>query len=165
MTETSLVGIIYNMLETPHVVVGAAIATKIANPYLSLPLSFLSHFLLERVPHWNPHLNKEIKEHGHITILSTAIVIGDVAASLILGTYIASLKLPDYGYSATILIACFLSVLPDVVEGPYFFFKMKYPLIIPWIKFQKSLQADTGILLGIATQLITIAAALYWIFT
>lgn len=153
------------MLETPHVVVGAAIATKIANPYLALPLSFLSHFLLERVPHWNPHLNREIKKHGRITPISTAIVVVDVAVSLILGTYIASLKLPDYGQSATILIACFLSVLPDVVEGPYFFFKIKYPFIIPWIKFQKSLQADTGIVIGLATQLTTIAAALYWILT
>jgi len=49
------------VLETPHVVVGAAIATKIANPFISLPLAFASHFLLEKVPHWNPHLNTEKK--------------------------------------------------------------------------------------------------------
>ena len=66
------------MLETPHVIVGAAIATKVVNPALALPLAFGSHFILERVPHWNPHLNTEKNKFGKITVVSTKIVILDV---------------------------------------------------------------------------------------
>ena len=49
------------MLETPHVAVGAAIAASIPNPLIAIPLAFASHFALELVPHWNPHLNTELK--------------------------------------------------------------------------------------------------------
>lgn len=151
------------MLETPHVVVGAAIATKIVNPFLAIPLAFGSHFLLERVPHWNPHLNTEIKKYGHVTKKSTYIVIGDVFLSLALGGFIASRALPDTGHALTILIASFAAVVPDVMEGPYFFLKMKSNFITKWISFQKSLQVDTTPLPGLLTQLVTIAAVFAWI--
>jgi hypothetical protein len=58
--------LILNVLETPHVVVGAAIATKVANPALAIPLAFASHFVLEKIPHWNPHLNTELKKFGRL---------------------------------------------------------------------------------------------------
>ncbi|MFH1971517.1 MAG: hypothetical protein ABIJ05_04005, partial [Patescibacteria group bacterium] len=59
------------MLETPHIIVGAAIASKITNPLLSIPISFVSHFVLEKVPHWNPHLNSETEKYGKPTKKST----------------------------------------------------------------------------------------------
>lgn len=151
------------MLETPHVVIGAAIATKVVNPWLSLPLAFASHFVFERVPHWNPHLNTEIKTHGRVTKQSTYIVLLDVFLSLIVGIYIAQRALPDVNRFLIILLACFLSVLPDVIEGPYFFLKVKNKFIDNWIKFQKSLQNDTTVIPGLITQLITIIAGLWWI--
>ena len=101
------------MLETPHVVVGAAIAYHVPNPLIAIPLAFASHFVLEKVPHWNPHLNTELKKYGKVTSQSTKIVIADVTLSLIAGFYIASLVLPNYAHAATILLACFASVLPD----------------------------------------------------
>lgn len=41
------------MLSTPHILVGAAIVKAIPNPYISLPLAFLSHFLFDFIPHWD----------------------------------------------------------------------------------------------------------------
>lgn len=152
------------MLETPHVVVGAAIATKIANPLLAIPLAFTSHFLLERVPHWNPHLNTELKKYGKITQQTTLIVAADVALSLALGFGIASRVMPDTNHALTIVLAAFAAVLPDIVEGPYFFLKMKNKFIQKWITFQKSIQNDAPFWPGLATQIITILAALIWIF-
>ena len=70
--------IILTVLETPHVVVGAAIATKVLHPALAIPLAFGSHFILEKVPHWNPHLNSETEKFGRPTRQSTYIVIADV---------------------------------------------------------------------------------------
>lgn len=151
------------MLETPHVFVGAAIATKIPDPLIAIPLAFLSHFVLEMVPHWNPHLNKETEKYGYPTKRSTVIVIADSSLALISGSLIAYSALPDTGQALTILFACLASVLPDLIEAPYFFLKIKNKLIQKWIVFQKSIQNDTSIIPGLVTQYITIFAAIFWI--
>lgn len=150
------------MLETPHVALGATIATKIPNPFISIPLAFSSHFLLERVPHWNPHLNTEIKKYGKVTKQSTLIVIADVVLALSVGFFAASQVLPDTKHAATIIFASLASVLPDVIEGPYFFLNIRTKAIKNWIKFQKSLQNDTTPLPGLATQVATIIASFWW---
>ncbi|MFC1710396.1 hypothetical protein ACFL0F_01925 [Patescibacteria group bacterium] len=152
------------MLETPHIVVGAAIATYIPNPLIALPLAFGSHFLLEKVPHWNPHLNTEIKKHGKVTRQSTLIVAGDVILSLFLGFTIASRALPNTNHFIVILLACFFSILPDLVEGPYFFLGINSKFVQKWIKFQKSIQADANVIPGLITQVITVFIALWWIY-
>lgn len=152
------------MLETPHVVVGAAIATKVVNPALALPLAFASHFILERVPHWNPHLNSEKKNHGKPTKETTLIVAADVALSLLFGFYIAGRAVPNTSHAFTILSACLFSVLPDLIEGPYYFLDMKNKFIEEkWIPFKKSLQVDTDLVPGLLTQFATIATAIWWI--
>ncbi len=151
------------MLETPHVAVGAAIATKVVHPALAIPLAFGSHLLLEKVPHWNPHLNTEVKKYGKVTKNSTLIVAIDATLALLLGGFIA-FKAPSINHSITILAACLASVLPDLIEAPYFFLGFKTKFIKRWIKFQKSLQVDTDVIPGLLTQVITIIAALMWIF-
>lgn len=153
------------MLETPHVIVGAAIASKIPNPYIALPLALASHFVLERVPHWNPHLNTEFEKYGKVTRQSTAIVVADVILALSFGIFIASTKLPDTSHFLTILLACFFSVLPDVVEGPYFFLGLKSKAMKKWIKMQKAIQVDTGPFWGLFTQVATILAAFLWLLS
>lgn len=152
------------MLETPHVVVGAAIATKVANPLLAIPLAFSSHFILEAIPHWNPHINTEMKKQGKVSINSKKIIAVDVGLSLISGFYIASLA-PNTTQSVVILLACFAAVIPDLIEAPYFFGGKKIKFIIErWIPFKKSLQVDTGIVPGLLTQIAVILVSFYWIF-
>lgn len=152
------------MLETPHVIVGAAIAAKIPNPYIAIPAAFLSHFVLERVPHWNPHLNTELKKYGKITNKSLKVIIVDSFLALGIGSFIAYQALPDTAHALTILASCFAATLPDTLEIPYFFFKNKNNFFRNWIKFQKTLQVDTSPLPGLSTQFVTSLAALYWIF-
>lgn len=152
------------MLETPHAILGAAIATKIPNPFIAIPLAFLSHFALEKVPHWNPHINTETKKFGKPTKQSTLIIAVDVAVALVSGFAIAWQYLPNYYLFATIIACCFASVLPDLIEAPYFFFKMRNKFLEKWLAFQKSIQADTTPLWGLTTQLITVIATLFWIY-
>jgi hypothetical protein len=151
------------MLETPHVAVGAAIAVSIPNPLICIPLAFASHFVLEMVPHWNPHLNTEIKAHGKLSKQTLNIITIDVAASLLIGSAISYSVLPDTIHAATILAACFASALPDVVEAPYFLFGVKSKFLKAWLTFKKSIQNDTGVGFGLATQAITLIAAIYWV--
>jgi hypothetical protein len=151
------------VLETPHAVVGAAIATAIPNPLIAIPLAFLSHFALDMTPHWNPHLNTEKKKYGHITKQSTMIIVGDVVLALVVGGFLAARVLPDSGHATTILFSSFAGVLPDVIEGPYFFLNWKTKFIEQWLKFQKSIQNDAGPVLGLSTQVITLLASFWWI--
>ena len=41
------------MLETSHVVVGMVIGKYVPNPLLAFIFSFLSHFILDFIPHWD----------------------------------------------------------------------------------------------------------------
>ncbi len=150
------------MLETPHVFVGAAIAVAIPNPLIAIPLAFTSHFLLEMVPHWNPHLNTETEKYGYPTKKSTIITTIDSTFALISGSLIAYQMLPDLGHSVTVLFACLASILPDLIEAPYFFLKIKNSVIKKWINMQRSIQSDTSLAPGLLTQYITIFASILW---
>jgi heme/copper-type cytochrome/quinol oxidase subunit 4 len=151
------------MLETPHVAVGAAIATKIPNPFLAIPLAFASHFVLEHVPHWNPHLVSETKKYGAPTKKSIVIIAFDVSLALVTGSLIAWQVMPNKAHAITIMFASFASVLPDLIEAPYFFLHMRTKFLKDWLTLQKSLQVDTTVFWGLLTQLATIAAAILWL--
>jgi len=151
------------MLETPHVFIGAAIARAIPNPFIAIPLAFASHFILETIPHWNPHLNTETQKFGSPTKRSTAITAVDSTLALASGSFIAYHALPNSSQAILVLACCFFAVLPDVMEGPYFFLHMKTEWIKKWIGFQKSLQNDTTVFWGLVTQVLTILAAILWL--
>jgi len=153
------------MLETPHVAVAAAIASKIPNPLISIPLAFASHFILDMTPHWNPHINREIKKLGHPTKQSVNIIRADSVIALVLGTAIALHSLPNTTQFLNIMICSFIGVIPDVVEAPYYFLHKKTTIIENWIGWQKSIQNDVAPIYGLTTQLIMILASLFWIFS
>ncbi len=72
------------MLETPHVALGVAIAVAVPNPLISIPLALASHFILDMTPHWNPHINTEMKKYGKLT-KPTLLIIGlDLFVALVL---------------------------------------------------------------------------------
>ncbi len=150
------------MLSTPHIVTGIAIATKTTNPILAIPLAFMSHFILDMVPHWNPHLNTEMRTYGKITTRSKTIIIIDtvVGTGIVLAAALTA-KSPD---AALLSFACAsAAILPDAMEAPYFFFHWKTDFIMKWIRFQKAMQSDANVFWGTLTQIITILAAVLWI--
>lgn len=152
------------MLETPHVAVGAAIASKIPNPLISIPLAFASHFILDKVPHWNPHTYTETEKYGRPKNTSIAIAFIDILIALTLGLFIAYQNISDFPQALNIILCCLASVLPDVLKYPYFLFsKMRKGLTKKWVDFERSIQVDTTFVPGVLTQLTTIAAAIWWI--
>jgi len=151
------------MLETPHALLGAAIAVKLGNPLLSIPIAFASHFVLEKVPHWNPHLYYETDKYGKPTKNSTIIVVIDSSLALILGSAIA-FRQPNMLMVVNVFLSSFAAVLPDLIEAPYFFLNVRNNEHIKrWIKFQKSIQVDAPPFWGLLTQVITIAAVFLWL--
>lgn len=152
------------MLETPHVIVGAAIAAKITNPLLSIPLAFGSHFILDMVPHWNPHINTELKNNGKVSKQSISIIVGDLVLAGASALAIAHSFSTGNANMAYIFAGGVAGIMPDVVEGPYFFLGWKNKLIKGWLSFQKSIQTDVSVVPGVLTQIATMIAAIWWLY-
>lgn len=152
------------MLQTPHVVVGTAIAIKIGNPYLAIPLALASHFVLDRVPHWNPHTYTEAMKFGIPKKQTIALTLVDIAAALALGLTIALKFMPDYGRVLIIILAAFASVAPDIAKYPFFLFKgTRKGLYKKYVDWERSMQTDVSLYFGVFTQLAIIAIGLWWL--
>jgi len=152
------------MLETPHVAVGVAIASKFPNPWIAIPLAFISHFALDKVPHWNPHLYTETQKTGKPSNGSTAVAVIDIGCSLILGSGFAIRALPNQNLAILILACSFASVLSDVIKYPYYYFHLRQKWLVTWVNFERSIQVDTkSIFWGITTQAFVIGASLWWV--
>jgi len=153
------------MVELPHTIVGATIATKIGNPLLAFPLAFLSNFVLDLLPHWNPHLYTEMKKKGKVSSKSTKIVILDSTLALITGLLLAFRFYPNFYKIILVLISCFLAVLADLIEAPYFFLGSKNKYIIKLIKFQGKFQWNVSFWPGILSQAFILLICFWLIFS
>lgn len=140
------------MLELPHALIGATLAVTIPDPRISLPLALASHFLIDYLPHWNPHINTEIKTTGQISTQSKIIIMADASLALVAGTYLAATR----GNFVVIMLACLLAVLPDVAEIPYYFLGLKIKWIERLIVYQRSHQWNVGPVFGIIFQILVI---------
>lgn len=151
------------MIELPHTVVGAAIAVKIGNPALALPLALASHFLLDPIPHWNPHLYTEFKKNGVVSRGSKLFMTFDVLLSLAAGLFIAYKMLPDTTLAALAIIGALVAVFPDLIKSPFYLLGIKNPTLTRYVELERSIQGESkSILLGMTTQLLVTGAAFWW---
>lgn len=152
------------MLETPHVVVGALIATKVAHPALAIPLALGSHFVLDKLPHWNPHLYLETQKMGRPSKTSTTIALVDVGVALSLGLALAYQFSPEPSRAILILACSLASVLPDIVKWPYYYLRSRSKLLVRWVRFERSIQVNAAFTPGIITQVLVIFFSFFWFF-
>lgn len=153
------------MLETPHVALGAAIALKIPNPWIAIPLAFASHFILDKVPHWNPHTYTETVKDGGPS-KNTIIIAGvDAVISLGVGLGVAYSTLPNTNLALTVIACSFASVLPDVSKYPFFLFgKLRHGFYKKWVDYERTLQVQVNsVPWGLATQILTVFACWWWL--
>ncbi len=145
------------MLTTPHVLLGAVLITKLPLP-LGIPATLLSHFALDFIiPHWNPHLFTEMKAKGKISQNSIMVILIDGTISALFIGYFALM-----GYSLLLLaLGAFLATLPDWIEIPFYFLKVKHPLLVKYVTFEHNHQAKANPFWGIFTQLTIIIFSLW----
>jgi hypothetical protein len=148
------------MLELPHSIVGATIASIIPPPF-SFPIALASHFATDLVPHWNPHMSVEIKKTGRISHRTLTIIVMDSTLALIFGLLFAFHFLPNINQSLNVIFCCFFAVVPDLVEFPHFFLKKKIPPIEKLLDFQKRHQFNVSIFPGLISQTLVILVCLY----
>ena len=136
------------MLETPHALVGLVVAATLPNPWISLPLAFLSHFLVDMLPHWNWEPDTRP--------LSLLGIVLDLILLEILTVYFVA-----HSPQPMILAAgSFFAILPDLLEAPHIFFGFNNRYLQKLFQFQKSIQSKVPVLPGIITQLLLSALCL-----
>ncbi len=102
------------MTATAHALVSAAIAAAIPNPSLALPLAFVSHFVMDAVPHWDFGTNWRTR---------TKTKTGAVAiADTLLGFSLAYFLFAGKAEGSLLIAAMIMGNLPDWLEAPYYVF-------------------------------------------
>lgn len=146
------------MTGTGHAVIGTVIAAKIGNPYLALPIAFLSHYAADAFPHWDTGTNQ--KQKTRIALWVQSVI--DVGISLILPYFLIQFLNPT-----TNLLYVYLMVitaqLPDWGAAPYFFLNMKFPPF-SWVYrsqlyFDNRLDQPWGVILQVGILVLLVGVA------
>jgi hypothetical protein len=130
------------MLETPHGLVGMVVASAVPNPWVGLPLAFLSHFIVDMLPHWN--WEPDARPLSLLGIVLDLILLQIIIARV-------AFRSP---LSLNLAAGAFFAILPDLMEAPYIFLGINHPYIKKLMRFQKSIQNRAPVFYGIVTQII-----------
>lgn len=116
------------MILAPHLLVGAAIGAKIKNIGWIIVLGFVSHLILDRIPHWDygrKAIEKfaESKSYKTLCIFFLQLLIDGLTGLIIVIFIIWHRKMMKLEYLIPILIGMFVAILPDILLG---IFKLSY---------------------------------------
>ncbi|HLD11866.1 MAG TPA: hypothetical protein VJB91_03100 [Patescibacteria group bacterium] len=143
------------MTETAHTLVGVAIASRIPNPYISLPLVFASHLVLDLVPHWDAGTHYKNKTKLRLTVESGIDVLLSVAVPyLLFGN-----TMNPYLFAG----AVFVSQLPDWLEMPHLFLRWKFFPFTAWAKFHSTFHRRKALPWGAINQVVVVTLLLLFL--
>ncbi len=96
---------------------GAVIALSIKNPAIAVPLSFISHYFQDVIPHWNYGVSRQTNDKGaFFTKKFNLSLLGDFCLSLILMIVLAFL----FPTQKWLIWACMIAAAsPDLVWAYY----------------------------------------------
>lgn len=139
------------MTATGHALVAALIAARFHNPYIALPLSLVSHFVLDYIPHWDSGTHWREKSKNRFFYEAAAdVVISVVAAYFLYGPILGQ---TNFLY---LYLNVFVAQLPDWMMAPYLILKMDNSIS----KFAYHVGKKTNTMLdkpwGIVTQIATV---------
>ncbi len=99
-----------------HALTGALIGLSVANPALALPLAFLSHFVLDAIPHYNPPETDMVALFRSKRFVWEFLVLG--AGVCLLLVVVLALARPAHWLSAA--WCAFVATSPDLLWIPRF---------------------------------------------
>lgn len=132
-----------------HTLIAGAIASTVPNQPLGLALSFVSHPLLDMIPHWDLGWGWRQKPKLRLLIECSLDLFGGLAI-----TYLAFGNKVNLGY----FLGCIaLSVGWDVLEVPYWFLKWNFPPFSTVYNIQHPIQGKAKLPWGILSQVLSVA--------
>lgn len=140
------------MTATAHALIAGSITASTGNPALGISASFISHPLLDLVPHWDFGANWRRKTKTRLFLEASFDLIAGVGLTfLIFGSKV------EFWYLAA---AIFVAEIWDLAEAPYWIMGWKKPPF-SWIYgIQSRMQNKAGIIWGIVTQITVVGVAL-----
>jgi hypothetical protein len=145
------------MLSIAHGTTGALIASKIPNPFISIPLVLLSHYVEDRIPHWDVGQGLTSWKKSRKTAFLQELFF-DFPLSIVLVYLIFQLGHP---FDWHIWLGWFVGLLPDFIEFPYLFLDMRFTPLKQLAAFHTWCHHSThDKLLGLLPQLLVILVAL-----
>lgn len=144
------------MTATGHALVAALIVAKFPNPYIALPASFISHFALDLIPHWDTGLHHREKTRNEMLMESGLDVIVGFIVSYVL--YASVLGGSEYFVFFASVIA---SQLPDWITAPYLILRSQKENVISKLsrsmyRIQHHVNSRLDQPWGIVTQVVTV---------
>lgn len=153
------------MLVTCHLLTGAAISSTLVSPALSLPAAFLSHFILDALPHLEATTFTSKKEGQDYYPTKKEILY--IGLDVLVGLF-ALLFLYLKFTNPLILFGAFFAILPDLIDNiPWWYWIRKIPGFRQFHKFHNKIHFDLKREFwywGIPFQVALIGAAI-WYFT
>ena len=141
------------MLSLAHAPTGALIATKIPNPLISIPLILLSHYLEDRVPHWDVGTGMGKKKEKSAAFYQELYF--DFPGSILLVYFLFQSGHPGINWLAW--LGWFVALLPDFLDFPMLFLKVHLPPLQYLNRIHKYFHRSThNIVQGILPQIIVI---------
>jgi hypothetical protein len=118
---------------TTHAIVGAAIASAMPTyPSLAIAAAFVSHFLLDAIPHWDyPILSDSVNPNVAASMKYDRALLADmlrIGIDAMLGITLALLFLAKTGDFTLVLCGAIAAILPDALQFAYVRFPRE-PLI------------------------------------
>ncbi len=144
------------MTSTTHSLVAVAIAAKISNPTLAIPLAFASNFLLDTIPHWD--FGFGWRQKGKTKLFWEGVL--DVSLSYFLATVIFLKFLPLVN-PLLLYASVFASQLPDWLEVPYLLFNWKKEPFHFFYRIQHHIHRKWDLPWGVVPQIAIVLPLLY----
>lgn len=135
------------MTATAHALVGGAIAAAIPDPAIGIPLSAISHPLMDMIPHWDFGLGWKNKSKLILFLQS----FGDLIFGVIL-TFILFGNSTNHLY---LFLCILMSESWDILQMPYLLFNWKFPFSF-FYHFGHHTNRKAKMPWGVLTQVITI---------
>ena len=153
------------MILTSHILVGAAIGSKLGNPFLVAILAFGSHFVLDFLPHFEEYSIKNLKKKkiDMRFLKDFSKVIIDLSVGFLIVIFLSY----NNDNLTNILIGAFFGALPDGISFIGFFLKNKILLPLKRIHERvhifkyKKVSSSIKILIQIMVVGISILALIY----
>lgn len=150
------------MTATAHALIGASIAKAIPDPVIGLPISLLSHFICDKIPHWDAMTTAKEKSRRFVLYETIADVV--IGYALVIFIFFVWTQTPNPTY---LLLSAAAAQLPDWLEIPYVFLHSKMPPFYQIYLFQKWLHdiwfnARLKTPWGVVTQLTIVMLFLIW---
>jgi len=152
------------MLATPHLLAGAAIASSSLPPEISLPLVFLSHFVLDAIPHIEPStfLKKHRLKENEATRQEILWEIPDLALA---GAILIFLYFKTHNF--LLFWGAFAGISADLIDNvPFWYFVRKWPVFHQLHQFHDFFHYELDRkhwYWGIITQFSILVIALYFL--